>query len=52
MKDKDNLNQNHQFEEKENELLSCETLFGKDYFWNELETIVVDGVDSSRNDKN
>jgi len=51
MTDKELKNENL-LEKKEAELLSCETLFGKDYFWNELETIVIDGIDTTRTDKN
>jgi hypothetical protein len=35
-----------------NELIECETYFGKDFFWNELETIVVDGVINSNETQN
>ncbi len=30
-----------------NAMLECETHFGKDFFWNELETIVEDGLNLS-----
>ncbi|MBD8068064.1 hypothetical protein [Bacillus sp. PS06] len=43
-KDKDDLT-NKQTEI--DQMLECETYFGKDFFWNELEAIVVDGVVNS-----
>ncbi|MFC4322776.1 hypothetical protein [Litchfieldia salsa] len=44
---------NHKVSEENNdlnEMLECETYFGKDFFWNELEMIVVDGVIGSNDD--
>ncbi|WP_169891140.1 hypothetical protein [Litchfieldia alkalitelluris] len=52
MKHKDSLNKKHEVNtiDEAEEILECETYFGKEFFWNELETIVSDGINNSEQD--